>query len=45
MYGQLSEKIERLKIRIGKHGCSMSILMKEVNDIEDEAFFHIISDL
>lgn len=39
MYGQLSEKIERLKTRIGKHGCSMSVLMKEVNDIEGEAFF------
>lgn len=39
MYGQLSEKIERLKTRIGKHGCSMSVLMKEVKDIESEANF------
>lgn len=39
MYGQLSEKIERLKTRIGKHGCSMCMLMKEVKDIESEANF------
>ena len=39
MYEQLSTRIEQLSVRIGKHGCSMCMLMKEVNDIEGEAYF------
>lgn len=39
MYGQLSTRIEQLSVRIGKHGCSMCMLMKEVKDIESEANF------
>lgn len=39
MYEQLSTRIEQLSVRIGKHGCSMCMLMKEVKDIESEANF------